>query len=210
LSTFDKACPECGVTNSIAAIRCGCGYLFNPLFLEDPHLALELAIREERLIEEYLTARAEQAEETAKEATQTAAMYPENEHMALEAVYAERNARKAKAEFARQRARAARTEAELGTYMAESGTTAKTTRSWQSVIVTEALKAKSAQEITPPSKEIAAATGIETPSAIFKAAQAAKAAKAVKVESSSSGIDLSRRLRRSDKSGQHAKSSKRR
>ncbi|MFQ5759552.1 MAG: hypothetical protein ACE5HM_01115, partial [Acidiferrobacterales bacterium] len=89
MSTFDKACPECGATNSVAAIRCSCSHLFNPLFLEDPHLALELAIREEQLIEEYLTARAEQAEETAKEAAQTAAMYPENEHMAVEAVYAE-------------------------------------------------------------------------------------------------------------------------
>ena len=208
MDTFDKACPECGATNSAAAIRCGCDYLFNPLFVEDPHLALELAIREERLIEEYLTARAGQAEETAKEAAQTVAMYPENEHMALEAVYAERNARKAKAEFAQQRARAARAEAELKTYMVESGTTAKTTRSWQSVIVTEALRAKNAQEIAPPSNESAADVGVETPSPTFSAAQAAKAAEAVKVESSD--IDLSRRLRRPDKTGQYVKSSKRR
>jgi hypothetical protein len=210
LSTFDKACPECGATSLASAIRCSCGHLFNPLFLEDPHLALELAIREERLVEEYLTARAEQAEETAKEAAQTAAMYPENEHMALEAVYAERNARKAKAEFAQQRARAARTEAELRTYMAESGATAKTTRSWQSIIVTEALKAKSAQEIALLSNENMADTGVKTPSVVFRVAQAVKAAEAVKVGSSSSGIDLSRRLRRSDKSRQYVKSSKRR
>jgi len=208
LDTFDKACAECGATNSAAAIRCRCGYLFNPLYLEDPHLALELAIREERLIEEYLTARAEQAEETAKEAAQTSAMYPENEHMALEAVYAERNARKAKAEFAQQRARAARAEAELKTYMAESGAIARTTRSWQSVIVTEALKAKSAQEIAPPSKESAVDAGVEMPSPAFRTTQAAKAAEAVKVESSD--IDLSRRLRRPNKTGQYVKPSKRR
>jgi hypothetical protein len=210
LSTFDKACPECEATSSVAAIRCSCGHLFNPLFLEDPHLALELAIREEQLIEEYLTARAEQAEETAKEAAQTAAMYPENEHMAVEAVYAECNARKAKAEFAQQRARAARAEAELRTYMAESGTTAKTTRSWQSVIVTEALRAKGAQKTAPPPKESAVDAGVETPSVTFRAAQAAKVAEAVKVESSSSDIDLSRRPRRSGKSGQYVKPSKRR
>jgi len=208
LDTFDKVCAECGATNSAAAIRCGCGYLFNPLFLEDPHLALELAIREERLIEEYLTARAQQAEETAKEAAQTAAMYPENEHMALEAVYAERNARKAKAEFAQQRARAARAEAELKTYMVESGAIARTPRSWQSVIVTEALRAKSAQEIAPPSKESAVDAGVEMPSSAFRTTQAAKAAEAVKVESND--IDLSRRLRRSDKSGQYVKPNKRR
>ncbi len=208
MSTFDKACPECGVTNSAAAIRCGCGCLFNPLFLKDPHLALELAIREERLIEEYLTARAEQAEETAKEAAQTAAMYPENEHMALEAVYAERNARKAKAEFAQQRARVARAEVELETYMAESGAIARTTRSWQSVIIAEALKAKSAQQIAPPPEESAIDAGVEMPSSAFRTTQAAKAAEAVKVESS--GIDLSRRLRRSDKSGQYIKPNKRR
>ncbi len=210
MSTFDKDCPECAATHSAAAIRCGCGFLFNPLFLEDPHLALELAIREERLIEEYLTARAEQAEETAKEAAQTAAMYPENQHMAVEAVYAERNARKAKAEFAQQRARAARAEAELKTYMAESGTTAKKTRSWQSIVVTEALRAKSAQEIAPLSKESAVDAGVETPGVTFRATQAAKAAGAAKVQSSSSDIDLSRRLRRSDKSGQYVKPSKRR
>ncbi len=208
LGTFDKTCPECGVTNSATAIRCGCGYLFNPLFLEDPHLALELAIREEQLIEEYLTARAQRAEETAKEAAQTAAIYPESKHMALKAIYAERNARKAKVEFAQQRACAARTDAELKTYMVESGAIAKTTRSWQSVIVTEALKAKSIQEIAPPSNESAVDAGVETPSPTFSAAQAAKAAEAVKVESND--IDLSRRLRRSDKSGQYVKANKRR
>ncbi|MDH3672894.1 MAG: hypothetical protein OES46_17345 [Gammaproteobacteria bacterium] len=210
MSTFDKACPECGVTNSVSAIRCTCGYLFNPLFLEDPHLALELAILEERLIEEYLTARAEQAEETAMEAAQTAAMYPENQHIAVEAVYAAHNARKAKAEFAQQRARAARAEAELKAYMAELGTATKTTRSWQSVIVTEALRAKGAQEIVPPSNESTVDAGVETPSATFRAAQAAKATEAVKVESSSSDIDLARRLRRSGKSGEYVKPSKRR
>lgn len=210
MSTFDKACPECAATHSAAAIRCSCGYLFNPLFLEDPHLALELAIREERLIEEYLTARAEQAEETAKEAAQTAAMYPENEHMAVEAVYAERNARKAKADFAQQRARAAHAEAELRTYMAESGATTKATRSWQSIIVTEALKAKSARDIPPSPKEGTADSGVETPSVTFRVAQAVKAAEAVKVESSPSGIDLSRRRRRPPKTRQHAKPSKRR
>ena len=210
MSTFDKACPECGATNSAAAIGCSCGYFFNPLYLEDPPLALELAIREERLIEEYLTARAEQAEDTAKEAAQTAVMYPENEQMALEAACAARNARKAKAEFAQQRARAARAEAELQTYMAESGTAAKTTHSWQRVVITEALKAKSAQEIAPPSKKSTADAGVETPSAIFRAAQAAKVTEAVKVKSSSSDIDLSRRLRRPGKTGQHVKRSRRR
>lgn len=197
MSTFDKACPECRTTHSAAAVRCSCGYLFNPLFLKDPHLALELAILEERLIEEYLTARAEQAEGAAKEAAQTA-------------IDAECNARKAKAEFAQQRARAARAEAELRIYMAESGTTAKTTRSWQSVIVTEALKAKGAQEIAVPSKENVVDAGVETPSVTFRAAQAAKATEAVKVESCSSDIDLSSRLRRSRKSGQYVKPSKRR
>lgn len=161
-------------------------------------------MREERLIEEYLTARAEQAEETAKEAAQNAAMYPENEHMALEAVYAEHNARKAKAEFAKQRARAARAEVELKAYMPKSDTT-KTTRSWQSIVITEALKAKGAQEIAPPSDKNDA--GIETPGTTFRAAQAAKAAEAVKGESSD--IDLSRRLRRSSKS-RHVKPGKRR
>ncbi len=204
MSTFDKACPECGASHSAAAVRCGCGYVFNPLFLEDPYLALELAIREERLIEEYLTARAEQAETTAEEAAQTAALYPENERMALEAVHAARNARKAKAAFAQQRARAAQAEAELKKYVAESNITP----SWQRVVVTEALKAKSAQELKPPSNEGAIDTGVQTPSAAFKAAQAARAAEAVKVKSSD--IDLSRRRQRSAKSGRHTKPTKRR
>ena len=208
MSNFDKGCPQCGASNSAAAVRCSCGHLFNPLFLEDPHLALELAIREERLIEEYLTARAEQAEETAKQAAQTAAMYPENEHMALEAVHAARNGRKAKAEFAQQRARVAQAEAELETHMAKSSTIADTTRSWQRVVVTEALKAKSVQETTPASNESAVDAGVETPGATFRVAQAAKAAEAVEVESRD--IDLSRRLRQPGKSGQYAKPSRRR
>ena len=162
-------------------------------------------MREERLIEEYLTVRAEQAEEAAKEAAQNAALYPENEHMALEAVHAERNARKAKAEFAKQRAHAAQAELELKSYMPKSDTT-KATRSWQSIVITEALKAKGAQQNTPLSNKNDA--GVETPGSTFRATQAAKAAEAVKGESSD--IDLSRRLRRSRKSRRHVKSGKRR
>ncbi len=64
--------------------------------------------QEERLFEEYLVARVAQAVELAVVAVRAAALAPENERTAMEALRAKENANAAKVELAAQRIRAAR------------------------------------------------------------------------------------------------------
>lgn len=186
LSTFDKACPECEATNSAAAVHCACGYVFNPLYLEDPQLALEQAAREEQLIEEYLAARAEQAVEVAKEAVQAVLQDPQSERKLLMATRAQRAARAAKAGVVEQRARAA--EARLRAHIADVDqlsdsngvrSSAPNRSSWRTIVVTEALKAASLRETGSQLEGEASVTSREQPGPAFKAAQAAKAEKVV-------------------------------
>lgn len=186
MSIFEKTCPQCTATQSAGAVRCACGYLFNPLYLEDPQLALELAIREEKLIEEYLAARAEQAIEVARTAARAASVEPDDEKKAAEAAKAQQSAAIAQAELAEQCVRTAEAEGRVNAHVAQralAGRSADTAgvadrgkRSWRSIIVAEALKAASAQ-IAP--RRGAAVVPKTKPGAAFRAGQAAKADKAV-------------------------------
>jgi hypothetical protein len=182
LSTFDKTCPQCAATNSAAAVDCVCGHVFNLLYLEDPHLALEQAAREELLIEEYLSARVEQATEVAREAVQTVLQEPESESKLLDATKAQRAARLAKTELVQQRARTAA--ARLRVHIAEakdrkerhaSPSIGEDRYSWKRVIVTEARKAERLQTATMRAAPGEPVSSRKEPGSALKAAQAAKA-----------------------------------
>ncbi len=194
LSTFDKTCPQCGATNSAAAVDCLCGHIFNLLYLEDPHLALEQAAREELLIEEYLAARVEQATEVARAAVQAVLQEPESESKLLDATKAQRAARIAKAELVEQRARTA--EARLRVHIAEakdpkernaSPSIGENRYSWQRIIATEARKAESLQTATVRAAPGKSVSSRRQPGPAFKAAQAAKAESVVSEDARYSG-----------------------
>lgn len=182
MSKFDKTCPQCGAANAAGAVQCACGYLFNPLYLEDPRLALELAVREEKLIEEYLSARAEQAAEAAKAASQRADVDRENARKAVEAAVTQLDEEVAKAELAEQHARVAEAESKLEAHIAEAAqaTKAADTESWQAIIVAEARKAKNMQAAVAHSAKSVGVIPSEEPGTMFRTAQAAKAEKVVK------------------------------
>lgn len=186
MSTFDKACPECEATNSAAAVHCSCGHIFNPLYLEDPHLALEQAAREEQLIEEYLAARAEQAIEGAKKAVQTVLEEPVSESKLLAATRAQCAARAAMADLVEQRVRAV--EARLRVHIAEVDQAGEYTgaqsvghgqKSWQSIVVGEAVNAESVRQAGVRLQRKASVASRRKPGAALKAAQAVKAEKVV-------------------------------
>ncbi|MFQ6021538.1 MAG: hypothetical protein ACE5NW_02350 [Acidiferrobacterales bacterium] len=172
MSKFEKTCPECGAANAAGAVQCGCGYLFNPLYLEDPRLALELSVREEKLIEEYLTARLEQAVEAARAAAHRADVDQDDARKAVEAAVAQLDAEVAQADLSEQRTRVAEAENKLGAGIGAPAqvsqpadtASANVNQSWQAVIVAEVLKAKGQTSRPGPA---------------FRAAQAAKADRAV-------------------------------
>jgi ribosomal protein L40E len=165
VNKFDKTCPECGAANATGAVQCGCGYLFNPLYLEDPRLALELSVREEKLIEEYLTARLEQAGEAARAAAHRADMDQDDARKAVEAAMAQLDAEVAQVELSEQRARVTEAENKLGATKTADTASAEANESWRAVIIAEAMKAKGQTDRPGPA---------------FRSAQAAKAERAVK------------------------------
>ena len=182
LDIFDKACPQCGATNPSINSRCACGYLYP----KDLRLALERDVQQEKTLEKNLAARAEKAAATAGLVAQIAAAEPQNRSKAAAAVKAERTAVAGQVELAQQRVRVVEAKRKLAAHAAResqgtpSGETTDeatlwNTRSWQAMVVREALKAPSMQSTTG-----VGATASAQPRAAFRAAQVAKADKAMK------------------------------
>jgi hypothetical protein len=184
MDAFDKTCPQCSAANSAGAVMCECGYLFNPMYLKDPELALEIAIREETLIEEYLTARAEQAIEAARTAAHDAAMVPGHEQKAAQAASAQHAAVVAQAELTQQCVRTAEAQGRLDAYRHERhrsrGEAVEYEGDWRALVVAEALKAKSVRRSVASRYGDAHATPSARAGPAFKATQAARAEAAMK------------------------------
>jgi hypothetical protein len=107
VSIYLKACPECASTLPNQATHCPCGYDFATEKTED-HATLEQIAREERLYEDYLRARAEQAAHAAEAAAGAAARDPGDMSKAEAAGAGRREAEAARAQLMAQRARRAR------------------------------------------------------------------------------------------------------
>ena len=103
---FSKDCPQCGKDNAAYAVRCACGYLFGAMEdsveTDDGHAQ---TVQEEKLYEEYLKARAEQAASSARETARIAATQPGNRVRVEQAAQAKLAAAKVEAELAAQRAK---------------------------------------------------------------------------------------------------------
>jgi len=106
VSIFTKDCPVCAAVHPAHAVRCGCGYCFDPNKVDGVTQELEVIVQEERLYRDYLVARAQQADDAVRFAKTAQAMDPENTVKAAEALLAEQNAMTARAELDAQNARA--------------------------------------------------------------------------------------------------------
>ena len=127
VDVLDKmTCPQCTATLSNGTVRCTCDHLFGPFKPQDPLAALELAAQEEKLHEEYLAARVEQAAEAVRIAATVVAMEPGNARRAAEAARANRVVKAAKVELTAQQARV--TQAELAVITTTTGVTGEVYR----------------------------------------------------------------------------------
>lgn len=88
MSIFKKDCPECATPNNVDAVRCDCGYCFDPEALAGADAA-EYAQEQTRLYRDYLAARIVQAEAELTVARERAHAEPGNTYKAAEALVAE-------------------------------------------------------------------------------------------------------------------------
>ncbi|MFQ6021509.1 MAG: hypothetical protein ACE5NW_02205 [Acidiferrobacterales bacterium] len=106
MSIFSKDCPQCGETNAAYAVSCRCGFAFNSADEDSEGEAdAKLSLQEEKLYQEYLAARAQQAATAAYDAARLAAAQPGNNLKVKEAEQANATAEGAKAELAAHQAK---------------------------------------------------------------------------------------------------------
>jgi hypothetical protein len=105
VSIFTRDCPVCAASHPVHAVRCGCGYCFDPGKVDGVTQELEVISQEEQLYRDYLAARAAQAEEVALVAKTAAKREPGNTVKAAEALLAAQTAMNARAELEAQDAR---------------------------------------------------------------------------------------------------------
>lgn len=106
---FDKQCPLCGKALPNSANYCECGFSFNPAELDDTTQSLVLAAQEEELYENYLSARAAQAEEALTVALNLLAKDPDNPAKKQDAARLSEEAKQTRAEYTTQHNKAAAT-----------------------------------------------------------------------------------------------------
>src|SRR5689334_6149282 len=102
MSIFTRDCPVCAATHPLNAVRCGCGYCFDPNKIEGVTQELEVLSQEEQLYRDYLAARAAQAEDAARAAKNAASCEPDNTVKNAEALLAQQTAMNARAELEAQ------------------------------------------------------------------------------------------------------------
>lgn len=85
MGILHKDCPRCATTVATYIARCDCGFLFDGNADADPAARLEALAEEERLYEEYLTARAKQASAAAADAEAAMRAEPDLYYMSTDA-----------------------------------------------------------------------------------------------------------------------------
>jgi hypothetical protein len=104
MSIFKKDCPECAVSNAIEAVRCRCGYCFDPDALAGADAAA-YAEEQSRLYQDYLGARIVQAESELTVAREQAKADSSNTYKAAAALLAEQALNSLQAEMKQLAAR---------------------------------------------------------------------------------------------------------
>lgn len=125
MSIFKKDCPECATPNNVDAVRCDCGYCFDPEALAGADAA-EYAHEQTRLYRDYLAARIVQAEAEFAVARERAHAEPGNTYKAAEALVAEQTLNALQAEMKQLGLRPPKTTAPSRTPIAPKATPAKT------------------------------------------------------------------------------------
>ena len=103
-SIFQKDCPNCAATVEIQAMRCDCGYCFEP---EQGGDVSEYEQQQEQLYLDYVEARTVQAEAALTVAREDLAADPQNTYKAAQALLAEQNLNALQADLYSHRLRAA-------------------------------------------------------------------------------------------------------
>ncbi len=100
MSIFTKDCPQCAETNAAYAVRCRCGFAFST-DAADPEAQTEadIALEEEKLYQEYLAARAKQANSTANDTVRLVAAQPADQAKLKDAEDAKAVAERAQTEL---------------------------------------------------------------------------------------------------------------
>lgn len=174
MSIFEKDCPQCASPNPVRAVRCRCGYCFDPERLHQT----DAVAQEERLYRDYLAARLVQAEAVLTVARSEFSADPENQVKAAQALLAEQALNAARAELRSLLANTARRTSPAASVVAPVAKTPpprqpKTAK----VVVVEARTARPRSAPKPvsrtPQPTLPSAT--ERPGPVFRAVQAVKA-----------------------------------
>jgi len=189
LSIFQKDCPLCASSNSANAVRCHCGYIFEPERLEGPNREAELAAQDERLYREYLAARTKQAMREAEEARMVHASDPGNTVKAAQSLLAEQAAHAARAELNIQATKTAmaKLKATTASTAVNKPTAPPSRRSATRIKVTHAavhanIRSNRTTKVPHVKRHVAVSTSAsqtDKPGEAFKAIQAVKAQKAL-------------------------------
>ncbi len=102
MSIFQKDCPQCAASHAVYALRCPCGYCFDPEQMEGTVQMLELVAQEEQLYLDYLSARLEQARNAARAAVTDLSTARSDRYFTDQAAAAMETLRSVEAELAAQ------------------------------------------------------------------------------------------------------------
>ena len=173
------------MTNSVDAIYCKCGYLFQPEKVDGVDSELEMAAQDEELYEAYLAARADQAAKDAQQAVAALATDPRNHYKAEQAEQAMKIAEAANEEYTRQTKRTAAAVKVAKSARTRSITTMLETSKTKDKPPTKVLSATPIpRHVEPVLLKNTAPTPVKQnlrPGPIFKKQQAVKAARAIQI-----------------------------
>jgi hypothetical protein len=185
-SIFRKECPQCAAPNDVTAVRCRCGYCFDPdaLTAED---AAEYHDEQQRLYRDYLEARLVQAEASAIAARDEADAEPANAFKKAQALLAEQEVGNVRAELAQYPVLPPKPKRQPTTSVAPQAAakrpvTPVLSAQVRATVARMAVTKKSAPAPAKSELVIARAPADNTPTEAFRELQAAKAALAVSAQ----------------------------